>query len=220
MYARVLAVAAATLALGAGPAGASVFLQGGKDIACNAYSCSGVASAPSGGGWIDSLSFDRSLLGDLKNAMVHITFWNAQGEMVGDLGNYLLGVLAGDQLTLKGTGFDLTGLGPLTFKIEKVSMGGGGSGGFGGFGGAPLSFSAPSFSAPSVSAPSFAAAPSLSVGSIAGFSSFTDGGPVRLVATVVTAVPEPASWAMMLLGFAGAGAVLRRRRTAMSVATA
>ena len=34
-------------------------------------------------------------------------------------------------------------------------------------------------------------------------------------ASVGAAVPEPASWAMMLIGFAGIGAVLRRRRKVM-----
>lgn len=34
------------------------------------------------------------------------------------------------------------------------------------------------------------------------------------------AVPEPSSWAMMLIGFGGIGVALRRRRTAMRAATA
>ena len=33
-------------------------------------------------------------------------------------------------------------------------------------------------------------------------------------AATVTAVPEPAGWAMMLVGFGGLGALLRRRRAA------
>jgi hypothetical protein len=33
-------------------------------------------------------------------------------------------------------------------------------------------------------------------------------------AAAVAAVPEPASWAMMLVGFGGLGAILRRRRQA------
>jgi len=36
----------------------------------------------------------------------------------------------------------------------------------------------------------------------------------------VAGVPEPATWAMMLLGFGGLGAVLRRRRSQPAVATA
>jgi len=34
--------------------------------------------------------------------------------------------------------------------------------------------------------------------------------------TFDTAVPEPATWALMLLGFAGAGAMIRRRRSALA----
>lgn len=34
--------------------------------------------------------------------------------------------------------------------------------------------------------------------------------------TPVAAVPEPATWALMILGFAGAGALLRRRRAALA----
>jgi len=42
-------------------------------------------------------------------------------------------------------------------------------------------------------------------------------GPNFRVAGVAAApVPEPASWALMILGFGGAGAVLRRRRPAMA----
>jgi hypothetical protein len=32
----------------------------------------------------------------------------------------------------------------------------------------------------------------------------------------VAAVPEPASWSLMIMGFAGMGAALRRRRTAVA----
>ena len=38
------------------------------------------------------------------------------------------------------------------------------------------------------------------------------GGPQLMFSAVVAGVPEPASWAMMTLGFGGMGAVLRRRR--------
>ncbi len=36
--------------------------------------------------------------------------------------------------------------------------------------------------------------------------------------TAITAVPEPTSWALMLVGFAGMGAVLRRRRAGFAAA--
>jgi len=36
----------------------------------------------------------------------------------------------------------------------------------------------------------------------------------------ITAVPEPATWAMMILGFGAAGSVLRRRRAAVAGALA
>jgi PEP-CTERM motif len=39
------------------------------------------------------------------------------------------------------------------------------------------------------------------------FDTHTDG-------TFTTAVPEPATWAMMLAGFGGLGAAMRRRRVA------
>jgi hypothetical protein len=39
-----------------------------------------------------------------------------------------------------------------------------------------------------------------------------------LLATVDAALPEPATWAMMLLGFAGIGIAVRRRKTAIPLA--
>jgi hypothetical protein len=42
----------------------------------------------------------------------------------------------------------------------------------------------------------------------------TDRGPIQLTLSSVAAVPEPSAWAMMILGFAGIGAVSYRRRLA------
>ena len=44
--------------------------------------------------------------------------------------------------------------------------------------------------------------------------SFTQGGEVHMknFGGLIPGIPEPASWALMIMGFGGAGAVLRRRR--------
>jgi hypothetical protein len=41
---------------------------------------------------------------------------------------------------------------------------------------------------------------------------FTDFKQLRLTTASMTAVPEPGTWAMMLLGFGGLGVAMRRRR--------
>ena len=43
---------------------------------------------------------------------------------------------------------------------------------------------------------------------------------VYFAPTADVGVPEPAAWAMMLVGFGGLGAVLRRRRAMTATATA
>lgn len=45
-----------------------------------------------------------------------------------------------------------------------------------------------------------------------------DIAPLVVQADLLTAVPEPATWALMLAGFGGAGALLRRRRARVAVA--
>ena len=40
----------------------------------------------------------------------------------------------------------------------------------------------------------------------------------QITSAIGTAVPEPATWAMMIMGFGAMGAVLRQRRTALSLA--
>jgi hypothetical protein len=49
-------------------------------------------------------------------------------------------------------------------------------------------------------------------GSAVGDNGFPNGAGVSEVFASVTAVPEPSTWAMMLLGFAGLGLMLHRRR--------
>ena len=43
-----------------------------------------------------------------------------------------------------------------------------------------------------------------------------DSGSLSVTYGYTAAVPEPAAWAFMILGFGGAGAMLRRRRTALA----
>lgn len=54
------------------------------------------------------------------------------------------------------------------------------------------------------------------------YNTFCCGAQVDLIlptgATYVSGVPEPATWAMMLLGFAGIGVVAQRRRRALAMA--
>lgn len=47
---------------------------------------------------------------------------------------------------------------------------------------------------------------------------FNSGSTVTLFQTGVRAVPEPGTWAMMLLGFGGIGYSLRRRRKIGTIA--
>jgi hypothetical protein len=64
----------------------------------------------------------------------------------------------------------------------------------------------------------------LSAGSlraIIGTDSNDNIGPLLTAVTLATlaTIPEPASWSLMILGFGGAGAILRRRRTAAGAST-
>jgi hypothetical protein len=43
---------------------------------------------------------------------------------------------------------------------------------------------------------------------------------IRIADATTAAVPEPATWAMLLFGFAGIGTVMRRRRTARTIVAA
>lgn len=49
--------------------------------------------------------------------------------------------------------------------------------------------------------------------SMVSFSTASEAGGGRSFITAASAAPEPNAWALMILGFGGAGAVLRRRRT-------
>ena len=57
----------------------------------------------------------------------------------------------------------------------------------------------------------------------AGYCNYAGGGNAGVFldnVSVTGGVPEPAAWAMMLIGFSGLGALLRRRRASVNLATA
>ena len=60
---------------------------------------------------------------------------------------------------------------------------------------------------------SFAKSPGQQFGSLSGISASIDFTP-----TAANAVPEPASWALLIAGFGGIGAAMRRRRTSVAFA--
>ena len=60
-------------------------------------------------------------------------------------------------------------------------------------------------------------APTLRVGSFGLFDGPNGASGTLSISTVVAAIPEPGTWAMMVLGFGLAGAAIRRRSIAMRV---
>jgi hypothetical protein len=150
-----------------------------------------------------SFSYKSSLLSfNLNSADI--------AAVVGSLNPDDLGHTYIDIIQLGGTGWEFTRNSDGSWSVSSDithgagNKGGGGGGGFffssGGGGGG-----------------------SASVGNLGGDSatfnggggqrSIDDFGPIsRVSQAVISAVPEPAAWALMILGFGGVGAVLRRRR--------
>lgn len=205
---RALALAT-VMTVAASSAEAATFLSVGPDSLCGSGGClsetrrsfSQTFSAGAGGlKGISALAFDRSLVGDMQHQAVRISFELADGTVI-DWGKFVVGVLGGDVVTLRGQAFDWdAAFGELTVRIELVlpqaGAAGGGFGGFAGFGGGPAALTPPAFSPLPDSVANFpAASPSLPGGGL-----------------LAAAVPEPDAWAAMILGFGGAGAMLRTRR--------
>lgn len=149
---------------------------------------------------VSGLRLSKGLFGDMANYGVRITFQTADGTVVGNWGAFTLAVLGGDVVTVGGQAFDWSAAqGDLVLKLDllvpdKGGAGGGFGGGFGGggFGGPPSGFS-----------------PRDVIGAPPALITPPGGG---LVADLRTAMPEPAAWAMMIMGFGAAGAMIRRRR--------
>ena len=198
------AVALASLAALAAPsaAGAAVILSAPDNGGCGKAGCltSGryeqTFSALSFAGpvTIAGLRLDRGILGELAGRTFKLSFALADGTAVGSWGSWTMGGLGGDSWTIDGSDFDWDlALGDLVLRLELVRFDGGGVGG--GFGGG------------------FRAAPN--EGGPNGGPNGGGGGdaPFFPNSPVVDAIsaPEPSTWAMMIIGFGGAGALLRRR---------
>lgn len=220
---RVLAfstVAVAGLALAAPSAKAATTLNLSSSELCAPGGCFGdnkrtfthsfaARELGSGSGFnISSLRLSKDLLGEFANYGVKISFETADGTVVADWGKFTLAVLAGDVVTIGGQAFDWSAMsGDLVIKLESLKPQKNGWGAGGGFGG---SFGGGGFAAAPMPAPEFAGGPA-PVGPIPSVIAPPSGG---LVTDLRAAVPEPATWAMMILGFGAAGAVLRRQRFA------
>ena len=216
---KAFGVTAAILALGAAaPAGAATWISTAA-APCETAACKPAANSNSyfrviraadlaGVTNISSFLLDRDALGGATGAMFSLTFWTNAGEVkIGDFGHFMIDGLAGDQVNLMGREFAYDpAWGDLYVRvdIDKPATGLGGMS-FGGGGGGGGGFAAPQ-SAPNDGGaddlPSFSSADNESI-------SFT---PIVEENVAVIAAPEPTGWALMIAGFGGAGAMLRRRR--------
>lgn len=206
----------AALVVAAPSAQAATMLTVGPSSTCSASGCFGETtrtfkqtfSAADGPVSISSLSLFRGIVGDMQNYAVRISFETADGTKIGSWGAYTLAMLGGEFVTLGGESFvwDAATMGDLVLKLDllKPDKGGGfGGGGFGGFGGGASAFApgagvsdAARFGPPRINMPGPAAPQAVDLD------------------VALSAAPEPGAWALMILGFGGAGVMLRRRRSA------
>lgn len=219
------AAAALTSAAVSSPASAATYLTVGPSSLCGESGCFAgqkkvftqtFSAAERGSGPIDisSLSLFRSVLGANANKAVKVTFVLADGTEV-TWGRWTVGVMRGGETVSIGgeaLSWDPT-LGDLTVRLELYdpgkdgARGGGGGWGFGGGGGG-----GDSLGGGGLGPPVLANLPAeLPLGGLD-----LTGPLVRpsLPPQPIIAVPEPGAWALMILGFGAAGAMLRRQRKA------
>lgn len=222
-------LSAAAVSAAAPAAQAATILSLGPDALCDPSGCFSDkvraltrtfrASDFQGSTSIAALALDRSVLGAMERYAVRITFEDAAGNTVGNWGAWTVAVLGGQIVTLGGQplAWDAS-MGDLTLKLELLVrdrqlgggenwfMAGGGPAAFGGDGGGGGGGGAIPDGGAIASPPSLPISVPL-----------PPDDPVSANLPQVLAVPEPASWALMLLGFMGAGTMLRRRRAPLAV---
>jgi hypothetical protein len=199
--------AVAALALCAAPASAASVVNASWNAACGKSTCfdqQGVYthswSAGDVGGpiTVGGLTLDRSILGSFDSHMFRLSF-QVGGQEIGSWGNYLMGGIGGDVLTFTGQAFAWNPEdGDLVLVLQLTPPPQAGARGFAAFNineNNPL----PNQDGPNDDGPS---------NFQDGGAGFQSGGP--------SAAPEPTTWALMMAGFGGAGAMLRRRRAAVA----
>lgn len=160
------------------------------------------ASQRAGSFDVSRIQVDKSVTaGAMTHTAVKVTFVLADGTEV-TWGKFSLAALGGDVVTLGGQPVAWNAAaGDLTVRLdlvvpEKPGAGGGGGFGFGGGGWA-------------------AGGGAADVDAGGGFTDIVQGRPLikpSIEQPSVAAIPEPGAWALMIVGFGAAGAMLRRRK--------
>ncbi len=220
---------AAVLALAAPSARAASFLQAGPNALCAEGGCFGTgnsfrqvwsATDRSGATSISSFMLDRSILGANQDMLFKVSFRLADGTKVGDWGSFMIAGLGGQTVRLAGKAFDWdASMGDLILQLDLVVPEKGGGGGFfagggGGSGGGALASVGGGFGASSMGVAAetraFSASEVMPMNDV--LMGAPHGGRGGIGFDPAISAPEPASWALMLVGFGAAGGMLRARR--------
>lgn len=202
-------------------AGAAVIFSSSENLGCGKSGCLSQGGrfeqTFSGGDFrglvsISALQLDRNILGDLAGQTFRLSFSLSDGTALGSWGTWTMAGIGGEVWNIDGADFDWNAdAGDLVMTIELVRRDSGAGGGGFGFGGggarAPLESGAggPGAGVPGAGSGTNHSPPPFNLPA-----NHPIGG-AEIVANPV-AVPEPDSWALMILGFGGAGALLRMRR--------
>ena len=211
-----MGAAAAAAVLAGTPAAAATVLNVNWTTDCSKSTCfndNGVftqtwsSAGANGPITIGQFLMDRGVLGALDDKTFRISF-TVGGHEVGSWGAYTMGGIAGDELNFDGYDFVWNPEdGDLMLVLEIVQPPKAGAGGGGGM---------MSFASASDEDPPFVTLDDSQLGSLGGEETGSDGGEQPASDVRVAAIPEPASWALMIAGFGLGGAMLRRRRRLLS----